>query len=232
MVTDERRAMSPTHPLPPKKDVALAFLERSSVYVHLDPRPASVLVPAKFKTQPKLILQVGLNMALPILDLRLDDEGIGCTLSFDRKPFFCVVPWASVYAMVGDDGRAMVWPDDVPAEVTLQAQPRAVVAREPKEGAAPDPSAGAGAQAAEATKPKRPRKRPVLAAVSDAGGQDRAAKAQSKSVRSIEAGERAPQAARAVAPRPAVAPAPAPRSAAGGARKRKRDLPPYLRVVK
>ncbi|HXN30888.1 MAG TPA: hypothetical protein VN894_03460 [Polyangiaceae bacterium] len=225
--------MSPTHPLPPKKDVALAFLERSSVYVHLDPRPASVLVPAKFKTQPKLILQVGLNMALPILDLRLDDEGIGCTLSFDRKPFFCVVPWASVYAMVGDDGRAMVWPDDVPAEVSLQAQPRAVVARDPKDGAAPDSPADGG-QVVEATKPRRPRKGPVLAAVSDAGGQDRAAKAPRKSVRPIEGGERAPQAARAIAPRPGVAPAPAPapRSVAGGARKRKRDLPPYLRVVK
>jgi hypothetical protein len=225
--------MSPTHPLPPKKDVALALLERSSVYVHLDPRPASVLVPAKFKTQPKLILQVGLNMALPILDLRLDDEGIGCTLSFDRKPFFCVVPWASVYAMVGDDGRAMVWPDDVPAEVALQAQPRVVVVRErePNEGAAPDAPAGA-APAAGSPKPKRPRKRPVLAAVADAGGQERASGGQGKSVRSVEAGERAPQTARAISPRPSVTPAPAPRSAAGGARKRKRELPPYLRVVK
>jgi hypothetical protein len=226
--------MSPTQPLPAKKDVALAFLERSSVYVHLDPRPASVIVPPRFKTQPKLILQVGLNMALPILDLRLDDEGIGCTLSFDRKPFFCIVPWASVFAMVGDDGRAMVWPDDVPAEVTLQAkeQPRVVAPREPKEATSAEPHSGGG-EVAEATKPKRSRKRPVLAAVSDSGGQSGAAKAPNKAVRSFEEGERTPRAAHATASRPAVAPAPpTPRPSVGGARKRKKDLPPYLRVVK
>jgi hypothetical protein len=220
--------MSPTQPLPPKKDLALAFLERSSVYVHLDPRPASVLVPSKFKTQPKLVLQVGLNMALPILDLRLDDEGIGCTLSFDRKPFFCVVPWPSVFAIVADDGRAMVWPDDVPSEVTLQS-PRVAVARGPTDGAVADPSADR-ADDAEAIKPKRPRKRPVLSAVSDARGRDVAAKPPNKAVRSIDSGEPSPRAAQAT--RPAVVPGPTPRSAAGGARKRKKDLPPYLRVVK
>src|ERR1700682_2243327 len=114
--------MSPTQPLPPKKDVALALLERSSVYVHLDPRPEAVVVPVGFKKQAQLVLQVGLNMSVPIPDLRLDDDGMTCTLSFNRAPFFCVVPWASVFAMVGDDGRGMVWPDDVPAEVSRQAQ--------------------------------------------------------------------------------------------------------------
>jgi stringent starvation protein B len=109
--------MSPTQPLPPKKDVALALLERSSVYVHLDPREAAVVVPSWFKKKPQLVLQIGLNMPVPIPDLRLDDDGMICTLSFNGSPFFCVVPWVSVFAMVGDDGRGMVWPDDVPAEV-------------------------------------------------------------------------------------------------------------------
>src|SRR5580700_5521494 len=111
-------------PLPPKKEVALALLERSSVHVHLDPRAPGVVVPAWFKKQPQLVLQIGLNMPTPIPDLRLDEEGMSCTLSFSRSPFFCVVPWRSVYAMVGDDGRGMVWPDDVPPEVANQAQGR------------------------------------------------------------------------------------------------------------
>jgi hypothetical protein len=223
--------MSPTQPLPPKKDVALALLERSSVYVHLDPRPPSVLVPARFKKQPKLVLQVGLNMALPILDLRLDDEGIGCTLSFDRSPFFCVVPWTSVFAMVGQDGGAMVWPDDVPAEVALQVKepPKPAAPRELKEGALAEPES-ARSDTAETTKPKRPRRRPVLAAVSDAGGQHDPAKPP-KVVR-IEGGEPARRAGNAPvpSPRPAVGPAATPRI--GGLRKKKKDLPPYLRVVK
>ena len=111
-------------PLPPKKEVALALLERESVHVHLDPRAAGVVVPAWFKRQPQLVLQVGLNMPVPIPDLRVDDDGMSCTLSFNRSPFFCIVPWSSVYAMVGDDGRGMVWPEDVPPEVALQARSR------------------------------------------------------------------------------------------------------------
>src|SRR5579883_3487245 len=135
--------MSPTQPLPPKKDVALALLERSSVYVHLDPRQAAVVVPPWFKKQPQLVLQIGLNMPVPIPDLRLDDDGMSCTLSFNRSPFYCVVPWTSVFAMVVEDGRGMVWPDDVPAEVPLsrQSQERAERAgdRPPGPQAAPAP---------------------------------------------------------------------------------------------
>jgi stringent starvation protein B len=94
------------------------------VHVHLDPRAPGVVVPAWFKKQPQLVLQIGLNMPVPIPDLRLDEEGMSCTLSFNRTPFYCVVPWPGVYAMVGDDGRGMVWPDDVPPEVANQAQGR------------------------------------------------------------------------------------------------------------
>src|SRR5271155_3225286 len=118
-----------SHPLPPKKDVALALLEKSKVLVHLDPRKDGVIVPMGFRKQPQLVLQIGLNMPVPIPDLRLDEEGMSCTLSFNRSPFYCVVPWASVFAMVGEDGRGMVWPDDVPAEVPLSRggqQPAAV----------------------------------------------------------------------------------------------------------
>ena len=121
----EEIPMSPTQPLPPKKEVGLALLERSSVYVHLDPRLDNVVVPVWFKKQAQLVLQVGMNMPVPIPDLRFDDDGMSCTLSFNRAPFFCVVPWASgVFAMVGEDGRGMVWPDDVPPEVARQAQGR------------------------------------------------------------------------------------------------------------
>ncbi len=49
--------MSPTQTLPSKKDVALALLERSSVYVHLDPRQQADVVPPWFKKQPELVLR-------------------------------------------------------------------------------------------------------------------------------------------------------------------------------
>ena len=141
--------MSPTQPLPPKKEVGLALLERSSVYVHLDPRQDAVVVPAWFKKQPQLVLQVGMNMPVPIPDLRFDDDGMSCTLSFNRAPFFCVVPWASVFAMVGEDGRGMVWPDDVPAEVARQAQGRGTDAA-PRKDAARSPACRPSATRADA----------------------------------------------------------------------------------
>src|SRR5262245_30594411 len=113
--------MQPTR-LPKKKDVALQLLEQATVFVHLDPRGESVRVPPWFKRQPQLVLQIGLNMPVPIPDLHVDDNGLSCTLSFNRSPHFCSVPWAAIYALVGESGRGMVWPDDVPPEVAAQMQ--------------------------------------------------------------------------------------------------------------
>jgi len=224
--------MSTTQPLPPKKEVALALLERSSIFVHLDPRQQAVVVPPWFKKQPQLVLQIGLNMPVPIPDLRLDEEGMSCTLSFNRAPFFCVVPWGSVFAMVGEDGRGMVWPEDVPAEVARQAQMRAVDGAAKKE--TPRAAAAEKEPKADGAKPKRVRaKRPSLAAVPEEGEAPAKKAGKPAPVR----GERIVEKEKA-SPRPVVAPAPAPapapaasRPAAGPARK-KRELPPYLRVVK
>jgi len=219
--------MSPTQPLPPKKEVGLALLERSSVYVHLDPRQDAVVVPAWFKKQPQLVLQVGMNMPVPIPDLRFDDDGMSCTLSFNRAPFFCVVPWASVFAMVGEDGRGMVWPDDVPAEVAKQAQGRGTdgAARKeqlPKPGVPPvRETRDSKPEAVTTPKAKRTRKRPSLSAVPNAEDL-------------LSSSLKAPPGAGRTSPspvRPVVAPAPSPRAVAGPTRK-KRELPPYLRVVK
>ncbi len=213
--------MSPLQPLPPKKEVALALLERSNdrgIYVHLDPRCTGVAVPAWFKKQPQLVLQIGLNMAIPIPDLRLDDEGMSCTLSFNRSPFYCVVPWTSVFAIVGDDAKGMVWPDDMPSEIARQAQVRAVETPARKEPLRVEPAPAAEGKPEAAAKGKRTKKRPALAAVAD--GDDTPVR-ESRPVR-------APQpAAPAVVP-----PAPPSRPAAGPTTRKKRELPPYLRVVK
>jgi hypothetical protein len=90
------------------------------MFIHLDPRRADVLVPKGFMGQPQLVLQVGLNMAIPIPDLTIDEAGISCTLSFNRAPFWCRIPWHAIYALVGEDGRGGVWPEDVPPEIQQQ----------------------------------------------------------------------------------------------------------------
>jgi stringent starvation protein B len=125
--------------LPQKKEVLNKLLEQWSVMVHLDPRPAEVRVPSWFKKQPQLALQIGLNLPVPIRDLEIDDDGISCTLSFNRSPHFCFVPWAAVFALVGEDGRGMVWPESVPSEITLTQQAQA-----PRQGSGPASPAGQG----------------------------------------------------------------------------------------
>ncbi|MEO8178500.1 MAG: ClpXP protease specificity-enhancing factor SspB [Deltaproteobacteria bacterium] len=107
-------------PLPPKKAVALDLLERTSVFVHLDPRRPGVIVPLVFAKQPNLVLQLGLNMAISIPDLEVGDSGLSCTLSFNRRPHFCRLPWSAIYALIGQEGGGMVWPEDVPPEVVAQ----------------------------------------------------------------------------------------------------------------
>jgi stringent starvation protein B len=114
--------MSDAPPLPPKKQTALDLLEKSSVFVHLDPRAKDVIVPLQFQNQGQLVLQLGLNMAVNIPDLDVNDDGIGCTLSFNRVPQWCFVPWHAVYGLVGDDGRGMIWPDDVPPEIAAESR--------------------------------------------------------------------------------------------------------------
>ena len=51
---------------------------------------------------PSLIhLEYGLDMPLPIDDLRITDEGISATLSFSRIPFQTYVPWEAVVSIEG-----------------------------------------------------------------------------------------------------------------------------------
>ncbi|MDX2051002.1 MAG: ClpXP protease specificity-enhancing factor SspB [Polyangiaceae bacterium] len=199
-----------TNELPDKQAVSLAFLEQTSVYLHLDPRKAGVQVPVSFTKQPQLVLQVGLNMPVPITDLRVDDSGISCTLSFNRTPHYCVVPWSAIFAMVGDNGRGMVWPDDVPAEVAAQ-----VSEERPKAPPAP-------------VRPPGPKLVAVPESKQEAVKAKRAAAAKKKREAAKER-KLAQAAAIAEAPAPVKPTAEVPRSAPPGTKK---PLPPYLRIIK
>jgi len=200
-----------TPELPPKKDVMLALLERSSVFIHLDPRREDVRVPAWFKKQPQLVLQVGLNMAVRIPDLDVGDDAVSCTLSFSRTPFFCYMPWSSVFALVSDDGKGMLWPNDIPPEVAAQQAERA---QKDQVRERIRPVGDAGAPEAAATGKAQPDSKP-------AGKKRRPSKLRTEK--------------EAVSPEPQGRVA-AERESTGATsqpgRESKRPLPPYLRVVK
>lgn len=226
---------------PPKRDVMLALLQQAeSVFVNFDPRRDGVLVPPHLKRQPRVVLQYGLNMRIPIPDLDVGEEGIGATLSFDRIPQWTFVPWAAVFAIVSQDQRGMLWESDVPREIE-QEHKRATSPGEGKKNAQPP---------AKATK-KGGKQRPLLRAV-DGGQAELLPRSSSPSVStsspppSVPAEEPKAEEPRAEAAmqdravgetsepgedRPSRAsdeivelPAREP--------KKKRELPPYLRVVK
>jgi hypothetical protein len=193
---------TPTRPLPPKKDVALALLQGPSLFIHLDPRKPEVVVPPYFKKQPQLVLQVGLNMAIPIPDLKVDEECVSCTLSFNRRPFWCRLPWTAIYALVGEDMKGMIWPDEVPTEVAAQ-----------REGKGSQPAAGPAPRARSPREPKKklgPLGPPKLEDASKTDASNEAAPAESR-------------------PSSVLEEAPPKRDSA---KSGKRELPPYLRVVK
>jgi len=210
----------PTQLLPPKQDVATLLLQGTSLFIHLDPRKTEVLVPLWFKKQPQLVLQVGLNMAIPIPDLRVDDGGVSATLSFSRTPFWCHIPWSAIYALVGEDGRGMIWPDEVPSEVAAQMQmhPAASPPREPKLRAVP---------AEEQPSAPTPKKTAKKASAKPATAKKKVAAKKADQPRKPAAAAK-PKKKLTAAPR--LAPPPAPR--VDSAPKPKRDLPPYLRVIK
>jgi len=216
----------PNEALPNKREVMLALLAETSVFVHLDPRSPAVRVPPWFKNQPQLVLQIGLNMAVAIPDLDVNERGIDCTLSFSRRPFPCSIPWSAVFGLVGDNGPGLVWPDDVPAEVAaqVQAQTNAQKAQPPgkKTPVREAPrgrlrAIGYSAPTAEHSAPPPEQELAAPAAVEPAE-----AAPQEK----CEENGAEQQTQEAKKPQPARKPGQA------GKAGSKRELPPYLRVVK
>jgi stringent starvation protein B len=127
-----------TASLPLKRDVALTILAKGSLFVHLDPRQPAVQVPSWLRQQPQLVLQVGYQMTIAINDLRVDDDCVFGTLSFSRTPFTCRVPWEAVFALVGDDGRGMVWPESMPIEIASEVEREANRAKRAAQERGPD----------------------------------------------------------------------------------------------
>lgn len=204
-------------PLPEKKDVATALLEKTNIRVCLDPRVEGVALPPWLLRQPEVVLHIGLNMAIPIPDLIIGDEKLSCTLSFNRSPFWCVIPWKAVYAIVGDDLWQMVWPDDLPKEL--------------RGGASSNPQKGApkAAPPLDADGAKRPKKKNTK--VPRLPARLREAPVVDEGVAALPPPEEfvAPDAAGAEV---GNAPETGRSSPKQPGRKPKRELPPYLRVIK
>ncbi len=102
-----------------KKDVLLALLKaESSVYVHFDPRSSGVMVPTWLEKQAQVVLQVGYDMPVPILNLKIDDAGMYGIFSFKGQPHQVFVEWERMFAIVGgDSNRGRIFNESIPEEI-------------------------------------------------------------------------------------------------------------------
>lgn len=218
--------MPESPPLPSKKDVTRSFLLRGSVFLHLDPRRDGVVVPEWLRKQPQLVLQIGLDMPIPIADLRVDDNGMTGSLSFNRSPFLCIAPWDAVFAVVGEDGRGMVWPESMPSEIAAE------VDREARRNRLRDASQPSQPSASDelrnrvtAPAPSAPTKAaaPALAHKLEPVKDRRESAIRQPRKTALAAVESEAPSKRSTPPKD---------SSPGPKRGGKRPLPPYLRVVK
>jgi stringent starvation protein B len=117
---------------PSKQQAFLALLREGWTSLHLDARRPGVVVPAQLHGEPHLVLQYGHDLPIPIPDLEVDEYGVRATLSFSRAAHRTVVPWSAVYVVACDDGRGVLYSEDVPPDVTV------IAARTTSDAAPPD----------------------------------------------------------------------------------------------
>ena len=106
---------------PSKQQAFLALLREGWTSLHLDARRPGVVVPQQLRGEPHLVLQYGHDLPIPIPDLEVDEYGVRATLSFSRAAHRTVVPWSAVYVVACDDGRGVLYSEDVPPDVTVIA---------------------------------------------------------------------------------------------------------------
>jgi hypothetical protein len=103
-----------------KEAEMLRLLGEGDVFVLLDARRPGVDLPENLKSDLQLILQVGYQMPVPIYDLTVDEFGFSATLSFQRSPYLCRIPWSAVYGLRCGK-QAMWWEADAPEQPKAEA---------------------------------------------------------------------------------------------------------------
>jgi len=106
---------------PSKREAFLWLLGEGWTSLHLDARRPGVIVPTHLRGEACLVLQYGHDLPIPIPDLEVDDYGVRATLSFSKTPHLTVVPWSAVYVVACDDGRGVLYDEDVPEDVSIVA---------------------------------------------------------------------------------------------------------------
>lgn len=96
----------PDDPLATRKyDIFCKYIDEGMVSVTLDPRVEGVSVPPQFADRPELVLNFSHRFFIE--DFSYDERAVCASLSFSGRPYYCVVPWASVKMMLSHHDNAV-----------------------------------------------------------------------------------------------------------------------------
>ena len=83
--------------------------QEDSFLIVVDPRAPRVILPPNLIEDARPVgLSIGHKLAIPIPDLAVDEEGITATLSFDRTPFHCTLPWQAIM-QISVNKEHLIW---------------------------------------------------------------------------------------------------------------------------
>lgn len=120
---------------PEKKQHLLAALDRGMAMVHLDARRPGVVVPAEFRTESHL--RLNLSYRFEPSDLSVGEWGLRSTLRFSGSRFTVAIPWCAVFGITSHASHEFwMFPDDMPPELTRTSSTKPL-SRQPLE---PKPS--------------------------------------------------------------------------------------------
>ncbi len=103
-----------------KLNVLDELLDQGLVQVLVDSRIEGVVVPPHLIGDLQLRLNLSRRFGLPLV---LTETGVDATLTFQKIPYECTIPWGAIYAIISYvTGEPFLFPEDVPLEVVLEAE--------------------------------------------------------------------------------------------------------------
>lgn len=99
-----------------KEEEMLRLLKFGTVMVFVDSRHGDVAVPEQFKNDFQL--RLNFDYAFEIDDFQVLPDRIEGSLSFNRKNFFCIIPFDAIYLMLNHFTRqGSLFVESVPSEM-------------------------------------------------------------------------------------------------------------------
>ncbi len=113
-----------------KRDLLNRMLsEVRVVRIYLDGRQPDVKLPdGPWRKEPYVILELGLDLPVPIPDLKINDYGVFASLSFGGKSSRCFIPWGRLFSIQDKaSGQGVLWKDGLPPELSNRKEEPAPV---------------------------------------------------------------------------------------------------------